>query len=266
MKQRGVAWADHIDDFITAGSPGLSECAYNVATMKAVCEETGLPTEPEKDEGPATVISFLGMELDTQALEIRLPQEKLSLLQSALSVWRKKKACRKRELLSLIGSLSHACKAVRAGHSFLRRLIDLSSTAKDLSRFIRLGAAARSDIEWWHQYCRTWNGTSMMSVVNKARPECEVAMVSDASGSWRCGAINGQEWFQLKWAGQGSCSEQNITVKELLPIVIVAAVWGADWSGKTVEANCDNAAVVAIVNSGSSREPEAMHLQGSLAF
>ena len=93
MKQRGVTWVDHyIDDFITAGPPGSSECAHNVATMKAVCEETGLPTEPEKDEGPATVLSFLGMELDTQALEIRLPQEKLSLLQAALSVWRKKKA------------------------------------------------------------------------------------------------------------------------------------------------------------------------------
>ena len=69
---------------------------------------------------------------------------------------------------------------------------------------------------------------------------------SDASGSWGCGppygrewfqlkwaghrcirilgcgALYGREWFQLKWAGQGRSSEQNITVKELLPIVIAS--------------------------------------------
>ena len=72
-------------------------------------------------------IGFLGMELDTVALEIRLPQAKLQQLQTMLLAWRGRKVCRKRELLSLIGSLSHACKAVQAGRSFLRRLIDLEA-------------------------------------------------------------------------------------------------------------------------------------------
>ena len=92
----------------------------------------GLPVEPDKDEGPATTITFLGMELDSVALEIRLPQEKLSQLKAVLASWRGRKVCRKRDLLSLIGLLSHACKAVRAGRSFLRRLIDLSTIAKHL--------------------------------------------------------------------------------------------------------------------------------------
>ena len=47
----------------------------------------------------------------------------------------------------------------------------------------------------------------MMSAVNKARPEFEVSIISDASGSWGCGALNGREWFQLKWAGHGSSRE-----------------------------------------------------------
>ncbi len=47
---------------------------------------------------------------------------------------------------------------------------------------------------------------------------------------------------------------------------MAAALWGRRWAGKTVRAQCDNAAVVAIVNPGSSREPEAMHLLRCLAF
>ena len=121
MRQRGATNTDnYIDDFVTVGPPDFQECEHNTTIMHETCEEVGLPTEPEKDEGPATTISFLGIELDTVALEIRLPAEKLERLRTELGKWRGKKACRKRDLLSLIGVLSHACKAVRAGRSFLR--------------------------------------------------------------------------------------------------------------------------------------------------
>lgn len=144
---------------------------------RTVSTKTGLPTEPENKNR---------MELDTEELEIRLPQEKLIRLKTVLSSWRGKKVCRKRELLSLIGLLSHAYKAVRAGRSFLRRLIDSSTSVKHLDRWVQLNRSARSDIEWWYQYCARWNGTAMMSVVNKASSEFEISMVSDASGTWGC--------------------------------------------------------------------------------
>lgn len=263
MQQRGVGWLDHyIDDFVTAGAPNSDECQQNVSIMKAVCEETGIPIALDKDEGPASTIGVLGIELDTVAMAIRLPPGKLNRLKSELANWRNRKVCKKRELLSLIGSLSHACKAVRAGRTFLRRLIDLSTTVQQLDRHVRLSISARSDIEWWFQYCSCWNGISMMSTVNKANPD--ITMLSDASGSWGCGALSGLDWFQLQWAGP--ISNYHITIKELVPIVLAAAVWGHQWKGKTIRARCDNAAVVSIINSGSSRVLEAMHVMRCLAF
>ncbi len=263
MRKKGAGWLDHyIDDFVTAGPPESNECQDNVSIMKAVCEETGIPTEPEKDEGPATRIGVLGIELDTIAMVVRLPPSKLSHLQSQLANWRTRKVCRKRELLSLIGSLSHACKAVRAGRTFLRRLIDLSTTVRRLDRHVRLTTCARSDLEWWFQFCSCWNGITMMSTVNKANPD--ITIISDASGNWGCGAWSGLDWFQLHWAGP--ITKYHITVKELVPIIIAAAVWGHNWKGKTIRARCDNAAVVSIVNSGTSRVHEAMHLMRCLTF
>ena len=58
----------------------------------------------------------------------------------------------------------------------------------------------------------------------------------------------------------------NITVKELLPIVVACAVWGHQWRGSTILCRCDNAAVVAIVKSGSSKDRVAMHLMRCLFF
>ena len=68
--------------------------------------------------------------------------------------------------------------------------------------------------------------------------------------------------LQWAWPIKGA----HITAKELLPIVIAAAVWGEDWRGKIVQVRCDNAAVVSIINHGSSRNKDAMHLACCLAF
>ena len=265
MEARGVAWLGHyIDDFITVGAPQADECRANLGIMNAVCMEAGMPTEQEKEEGPTTVLTFLGIELDSEAMVICLPAGKLHQLQESLRSWRGMKACRKSDLLSIIGVMSHACKAVRAGRSFLRRLIDLSMTVNHLNRHVRLNVEARADIEWWHQFCQEWNGVEMLTVINRVRPV--VVVTSDASGSWGCGAMCGSQWFQLPWERLGNTARYGITAKELLPIVVAAAIWGREWRSQTVLARCDNMAVVAIVNSGSCREREAMHLRRCLAF
>ena len=133
MTKNGVtAVFNYIDDFFTLDNPGSDECRLNLTIMLGICESTGMPVEGDKCQGPVTCIPFLGMELDSSALEIRLPADKLARLRALLLTWRGRKACRKRELLSLIGSLSHACRAVRSGRAFLHRLIDLSTTTSHL--------------------------------------------------------------------------------------------------------------------------------------
>ena len=58
----------------------------------------------------------------------------------------------------------------------------------------------------------------------------------------------------------------DISVKELIPILIAAVVWGKDWQGCRVVARCDNAAVVADLNSRSCKDPTLMQLLRSLFF
>ena len=150
--------------------------------MHHICAVLGLPPEPEKVERPATTISFTGIEIDSVAMELRLPGDKLGRLIAELSCWCKRKACKKKELLLLVGLLAHACKVIRADRSFLRRLNDLSSTAKRLDHFVRMGREARSDIEWWWRFCEDWNGVAVLLGPPEARATETVA--TDASGSW----------------------------------------------------------------------------------
>ena len=254
---------DHyIDDFITVGRPNSTECAENIRVMHETCSLSGTPVEEQKLEGPSMVLAFLGIEIDTATMELRLPDIKLKLLQQILAQWRGKKVCKKRDLQSIIGSLSHACKVVRLGRTFVRRLIDLLAVAKRPHHHIRLSREARSDIEWWHQYAAKWNGISMLQSQTRERPH--VVLTSDASGKWGCSTFWDRRWFQLKWSG--ILEAAHITIKEFMPIVLGAAVWGKEWRGLSVQVLCDNSAVVSIINWGNSQDQEVMHLMRCLAF
>ena len=73
-----------------------------------------------------------------------------------------------------------------------------------------------------------------------------VEFSSDASGSWGCRAVWGNQWIQPPW--QEAWQSVGITAKELLPIVIACALWGQYWAHCQVQVWCDNSAVVYIVN------------------
>ena len=263
IQSKGVKHLYHyLDDFITLGNPGSQECASNLHRIKQCCQETGVPLQEEKIEGPATSLTFLGIELDTQALEIRLPEDKLRRLQEETLQWKGKRAGKKRSLLSLIGILSHACKAVHQGCSFIRRLITASTSVCHLEGYVCLNAAAQSDIHWWYQFATAWNGKSMLTEVKRNNPDAVIT--TDASGNWGCGGYCERNWFQVQWPQ--NTADLHITVKELIPIVLALGLWGSKWVGKTIQLRCDNAAAVAIVNSGDSRDAEAMHLRRCMAF
>ena len=131
LKAQGVTWLlKYIDDILTIVPPGSSTCAHNLDIIIQVCDMLGVPLAREKVEGPSTCLPFLGIELDTCLMEMRLPQEKLERLKATVAEWIPKKAATKRQLQSLIGQLVHAAKVVIPGRIFLRRMIDLSTRPK----------------------------------------------------------------------------------------------------------------------------------------
>ena len=235
----------------------------NLATALETCE-LGFLVAPEKTEGPVTEINLLGIMIDSERLELRLPAEKLQKLCELVGTWRKRKACSKRELQSLAGHLNHTCKVIRPGRRFLRGVFELLSKFSRRDHMIRLNAAFRADMEWWHTFASAWNGVSVMRDLAGQAPRCE--FWSDASGSWGCGAVWQDQWFQVHggggvWGGvdRPCLAASSIAAKELLPIVLAVAIWGPSWKGLSVLCHCDNQAVVAVLKGGYCKDPSLAH-------
>ena len=221
-----------------------------------------MPLAPEKVEGQSTSIVFLGIELDSKSLTARLPADKLSRLQALVKEWGDRKSCTKRELLSLIGVLQHTSSVVRFGRCFLHHMINLSTTVTKLHHHIRLNREFRSDLQWWSLLAPKWNGLCFLRPMGRA--VADVTVYSDASGAWGFGAFAGNVWLQGQWPH--SWEKTNITAKELLPIVLAAALWGPRWHGKMVDFQCDNQAIVCTINSWRSQEPLVMQLLRGMAL
>ena len=71
--------------------------------MLLICESLGVSLKEEKSTMANTQLVFLGIEIDTQAMEMPLPLEKLDKIKQSLDSMKYKRKIRLRELQSLIG-------------------------------------------------------------------------------------------------------------------------------------------------------------------
>ena len=113
---------------------------------------------------PSTCVKYLGIEIDSVAMELRLPAHILDKLRLLVSEFRSKDSCSRRELQVLAGHLIHASTVVRGGRTFSRRVINLLKfLGKDVS-FCALPSWFESDLDWCLSFCEVFNGKAKIIV------------------------------------------------------------------------------------------------------
>ena len=215
-----------------------------------------LPVKEEKTVLPSTKVELHGITVDTIAMELSLPPDKLS---RALNQIRSMVSCKKVELVelqSLIGLLNFACRAVVPGRAFLRRLIDLTKGAHRRHHHVRLTREARRDLSAWREFLENFNGR-VMCLPTLWTSSDTLKLFSDASG-FACAAIFGRDWLQVEFPS--SWQSTNIAIKELLPIVLAVRLWAERLKNKRILFFTDNEAIVFVINNTTSKVPDMMHL------
>ena len=89
-----------------------------------------------------------------------LPADKLAELHTVVLEFQNKKRASKKQLQRLAGKLNWACRVVYGGCTFLRRILDTMNALSPSGKF-RLDSSFRSDIAWWVNFLRIFNGTRM---------------------------------------------------------------------------------------------------------
>ena len=74
----------------------------------------------------------------------------------------------------------------------------------------------------------------------------------------------GAFWIQFQWPH--AIQQEQIAIKELASIAIACALWGRQWKGTLVRANCNNKAVVIVINSVYSQDSFLMYVLRCIFF
>ena len=245
-----------LDDFMFLGPSDSRQCALSLQAFFSLSESIGLPIKQEKTVLPSTCVQLHGLEVCSVAMEVRLPQDKVQKALQLLHICANKRTIKLKQLQSLIGTLSFATKAVVAGRTFLRRLINLTIGVNNSSHHINVNSQARLDIKAWQEFLLKFNGRRLISS-QVWSTSVDFKFFSDASGMGYA-AICGHKWIQGSFPE--SWRQVNIAVKELLPITLAFRLWHSMFSNKNIVFHVDNMAVVMVLQSQTSREPNIMKL------
>jgi hypothetical protein len=266
----------YVDDFLfVVADRELAQRQMDAAL--ALCAKLGIPMAAAKAEGPATCLTFLGIELDTIAMEARLPDKRLAELRLLLKSWTGRRTCCILDLQQLTGKLHFACNVVRAGRPWLRRLIALTTELcrqrglmqRDGGQQHRLTREARQDVLWWHRFITKWNGRSLLYEREwQAATTLELytdACYSEETRTGGYGARFGNRWFQGNWTPEQlqlawRVQRHSIPFLELYTLVLAARTWGPGWPGKKIIFHTDCQGMMYACGSMSSPDSSVQAL------
>eukprot|EP00732_Lithocolla_globosa_P002613 Lithocolla_globosa_v1_NODE_1767_length_2351_cov_75.861559.p1 type:complete len:386 gc:universal NODE_1767_length_2351_cov_75.861559:2134-977(-) len=267
-KSLGVdAIFSYLDDFFMVHT-SQHDCTSSQTCFENLCEFLGIPLNAKKTVLPTQEIELLGLIINSVSQQVRVPTDKLDSIHLSLEEWHRKTKATKLQLLSLIGVLGFAAKAVKHGRTFLRRMINLSTVVKAPHHLIYLNNAFRKDLNWWRLFLQRWNGISLLNSLG-LHSEADSEVFVDAAKTVGFGGFWNNFWFQQKWSDTivpDSSLLSDINWLELYALVAAAATWGTSWSSLHIHFRSDNSAVVAIVCSGTSHNEHYMDLIRLLHF
>ena len=247
-----VLGATHfLDDYIFFGPANESTCLHSLLSFERLADDIGIPLNTGKRRPPSTCQVVYGIEIDTTAMELRLPADKLA---KALSLVNRMSNCRKvtlRDLLSLIGLLSYCCLVVSAGRSFLRLLINLASGITRLHHYVTLNRAASADLYAWKLFLHSFNGKSLF-LEQILLSSDTIKLYTDASSDNGFSVVFGKKWIAGAWHKRFDSSD--ITLLELYPLVLATEMFGQYLSNQCILFMSDNSGVVDIINKNHLRE------------
>lgn len=237
-----------LDDFLFVHS-NIHECQRSLSSFQELCMRVGVPISVEKTVQPTTCLTFLGVQLDTARMQVELPQDKLSLYSEAVASASQRKKITLSDLKSLIGKLQFATIAIPHGRAFLRRLHDLTIGIQKPFYFIRFSNVARADLSTWHEFLQNYACKTIIREIPDTDSRV-IHMFADAS-SWGYGATYGTSWLQGKWPADWQ--QLNIAILELYPVFLLVTLFAEKLRNSKIVFHSDNQAVVAVLNSQTSK-------------
>ena len=162
MYQRGfTAIVVYLDDVLVIERT-KQECQLAFDTLYKLLLSLGFQISPSKLVYPYQRLTFLGVVINTVAMELSLPQSKLSETGELGNTFASRKRAFKHQLQQLAGKLNWACRIVHGRRTFLCHIIDCMNALSSNSAKYLLTPEFCKDILWWQKFLLLFNGKCLL--------------------------------------------------------------------------------------------------------
>ena len=248
----------YLDDFFMAAESEV-DCKAAMDHMISLADQLGVALHPEKRDGPSRVMQFLGIEINTINMTVRLPDNKRDLLIKACQSALDNGYASAKDLDRMIGRMGHACNVVEPGRWMLSRLQEWRNKLRPKNEHIpyTLPLAVKEDISWWISSMSVWNGhRSIFSFHDTTR--AGLILQTDASSSSGAGAVlldregTVKAWISVPWPEGSPIRKWSSGAFELAAIIIALASFDDAISSKSVQLHSDSKVALSAMRRQSS--------------
>ena len=247
LRELGVRLVIYIDDILVMAE--TSEMARDhTLGLIYLLENLGFIVHPEKTQStPTQEIEFLGMQVDSRTMELRVPGTKLKKIRAEVAKIRDQQATPSaRGISRLLGKLNAISQAIPPGPLFCRSIqrdlakaLDQGNQSYDVP--CPLSPVAMEELTWWNSQLTRWNGKSLVL----RKPDLQIE--SDASRIGWGACLN----MRVHTGGPWSTAETayHINCLELLAATLAVKTFLKGQVNKRVLLLIDNQTAVAYINN-----------------
>lgn len=147
FRDLGIQCFGYLDDIICLSrsfEEGIKDQLFLLSTLRRL----GFYIAWHKVSSPAQVCTYLGIVLDIEKRQLRLPTDRLARVRKELEFWNGRKKASEKQLSILIGHLCHCAKIIRGGDLYLHFLFAALNESRS-KRKIKLSENFHRDLSWW---------------------------------------------------------------------------------------------------------------------
>ncbi len=248
LHSKGHAGLAYIDDLAGAHATKIgAEQAFS--ECERILKELGLVEAEEKQSKPSTTMVWLGVRFDSIAMQMSIPPKKIEDVAKLVETWRGRKQCTPSQLRSLLGKLFFLATCSSTLRLFCNRMLEGLRQATD-NQPITLSSDFHLDVDWIAKYLIVYNGIDIIT-----RPTTfpfELVVDSCLTGG---GGHLGNIWFAAAYPEEILNKQYNISELEMLNAVVALKAVAHVIRGHIINLRCDNAATVAVLETGRGRCP-----------
>ena len=243
LRRLGVRIILYLDDMLI-----MAQCKHEIkvhlaTTMELLCALGFIINMKKSVFTPVRSIEFLGFTVDSTAMTITLPQQKLSTLRKTASQLLRQEKVSARQLAQLLGMMVAAHPAILPAPLHYRALERAKRRAlRDQLGYesqVRLDNGMVQDLKWWTTSAASFNGRPLQ--ISKWDQKIE----SDASlrgwGASSQGTSTGGPWTEKE-------REHHINYLELLAAFLALRTFVRNKMGISVLLLLDNVTAIAFIN------------------